>query len=332
MRVTHSEVLIIGAGIAGLAAARRVHEADLTCRLLEKSRGLGGRCATRRFHNASFDHGAQFFTVRNPPLKALAESWLEQDSIREWCRGFPCAATGAGAGVDGYPRYCSSPGMNRLPKVLGSGLTIEKQVLVTSIERAADGWHVASSDERHWHSHALIVTAPLPQTLALLEPDVSRQVLTCFPALQEVDYDPCFTVMLALSGESGVPPPGAIREPNSAIDWIADNSMKHETGGPAALTVHTSAAFTRRHFDAPQEDVAAAVIEEVQPYLMADVAAWQVHRWRYAKPREPLSVGALALPGTHPLVLSGDYLNTPARLEGAFDSGISAATYILAQS
>ena len=326
---TDTPVLIVGAGIAGLAAGRWLHGAGIGCRILEKSGGLGGRCATRRFDGASFDHGAQFFTTRNRDLQALTLKWLEQGQLREWCRGFPLSGS-AQSGLDGYPRYCSSPGMNQLPKLLAGDLDIEKNILVTDIARDSNGWHVSSQCGRRWRSDFLVMTAPLPQTFALLGHLIRQQLLDRFPELASIAYDPCFTLMLALSSESTLKPPGAIRQPVPGIDWIADNSIKHQTGGPAALTIHSGAKFTRRFFDAPHARVAATIIDAVHPWLSSKVESWQLQRWRYARPRNPLAVATLALDDTY-LVLCGDYLNAPARIEGAFDSGVAAARSILRQ-
>jgi renalase len=328
--LTYTPVLIVGAGIAGLAAGRWLHDAGIGCRILEKSRGLGGRCATRRFDGGSFDHGAQFFTTRHRDLQVLSRKWLEQGQLREWCRGFPLSGS-AQSGVDGCPRYCSSPGMNQLPKLLAGDLTIEKNILVTDIARNAHGWHVSSQCGRRWRSDFLVMTAPLPQTFALLGDLIRQQLLDRFPELASVGYDPCFTLMLALAGESTLGLPGAMREPAAGIDWIADNSIKHQTGGSAALTIHSGAEFTRHYFDAPHQRVAAAIIDAVHPWLGSKVESWQLQRWRYARPRNPLAVATLALDDTHPLVLSGDYLGAPARIEGAFDSGVAAARSILRQ-
>ncbi|MFT5130073.1 MAG: renalase, partial [Rhodothermales bacterium] len=162
--------------------------------------------------------------------------------------------------------------------------------------------------------------------------DFCGQLLAHVPDLNGIDYDPCFTVMLALKGESLIPEPGAIRSPNSVIDWIADNSRKHDTGKSAAVTVHCSADFSRQYFDAPHEDVAAAIIEAASPWLGCEVEAWQVHRWRYAKPRHSLAIPTVALGDKHPLLLCGDYLSASARIEGAFDSGVAAAEHILAHT
>jgi renalase len=329
MYTTEVPVLIVGAGIAGLAAGKTLQDSGVDCCILEKSRGLGGRCASRRFHGASFDHGAQFFTTRNSGLQALTAKWVEQEAIREWCFGFPDGRDLGQSGIDGYPRYCSSPGMNQLGKLLATSLTVENRVPVTEVLRDGDVWKVSSECGREWQSQALLMTPPLPQTLGMLTEDLHTEVLTRFPDLESVDYAPCFTVMLSLTGPSHIPMPGAIKAPNAMIDWLADNSQKHRTGQVAALTVHTSADFSRDYFDRPQEDVAAAVIDAVRPWLGSAVEAWQVHRWRYARPSRPLAVGTLALGGPQPLVLAGDYLNAPARIEGAFDSGVAAATYVL---
>ena len=91
------QVVVVGAGLAGLAAARMLNESGHDVIVLEKSRATGGRCATRRIGDAVFDHGAQFFTARSDEFSELVELWRDADVAREWCRGF-------GAG-DGHARY-----------------------------------------------------------------------------------------------------------------------------------------------------------------------------------------------------------------------------------
>ena len=95
--------LIIGAGIAGLLAARTLQERGLQVTVLDKGRGVGGRMATRRIGSAVFDHGAQFFTARDPRFQALVNSWLAAEVAAEWCRGF--AGPEGVRQDDGHPRY-----------------------------------------------------------------------------------------------------------------------------------------------------------------------------------------------------------------------------------
>ncbi|MEY4299451.1 MAG: hypothetical protein RIR25_687, partial [Verrucomicrobiota bacterium] len=82
------DTIVLGAGIAGLAAAGVLRGAGREVLMLEKSRGLGGRAATRRWDNLPVDHGAQFFTARSGEFRAQVDTWLAQDICHEWCRGF----------------------------------------------------------------------------------------------------------------------------------------------------------------------------------------------------------------------------------------------------
>ena len=98
--------LIIGAGMSGLLAARRLQQSGLKVTVLDKGRGLGGRMATRRILDGVFDHGAQFFTVRAPAFQDCVDEWLAEGAAQLWATGFASAA-GQAPG-DGYPRYRGS--------------------------------------------------------------------------------------------------------------------------------------------------------------------------------------------------------------------------------
>lgn len=66
MKHTTPQVLIIGAGLAGLACARRLKEAGLTCTVLEASDGIGGRARTDRVEGFQLDRGFQVFLTGYP--------------------------------------------------------------------------------------------------------------------------------------------------------------------------------------------------------------------------------------------------------------------------
>ena len=76
----HFDAIVIGAGISGLAAATELARAGCKTIILEKSRGIGGRMATRRVGAAVCDHGAQFFTVRT---RAFAATVTEAEAAAQ---------------------------------------------------------------------------------------------------------------------------------------------------------------------------------------------------------------------------------------------------------
>ncbi len=140
--------IVIGAGIAGLLAAGTISEAGHPVIVLEKSRGVGGRMATRRFQNGIFDHGAQFFTVREPTFEALVADWQERGLILRWANGF--AQPNGETKLDGHPRYRGRNGMTAIAKALAQTLEVEVNTHVRAISSNRSGWliHLQTGETR----------------------------------------------------------------------------------------------------------------------------------------------------------------------------------------
>lgn len=342
------DVVVVGAGIAGLCAAGELVRAGRRVLVVDKSRGIGGRMATRRVGGAVCDHGAQFFTVRGRAFGGLVADAHASGAVETWCTGFGRAA-GLPATVepaaDGHARWRGTRGMTDLPKFLvdrlaadghGEPCLVSTSTRVTSIGTRGDRVIVAveaEGREATLDAAAAVVTAPVPQALdlfaaggATLEPE-SREVLAT------VDYDPCFALMLVLDRPSRVPPPGGIQFPAEAggpIAWLADNMQKGISKLPA-LTVHATGAFSRRHFDVPPDEVCAILLDAVRPWIDGDPATAVVerslHRWKFALPTTILDAPCVAAAQTPPIVCCGDAFAGP-RVEGAASSGLAAGRWL----
>ncbi len=114
--------VVVGAGISGLVAARELSAAGWQVVVLEEASGVGGRMATCRIGKGTFDHGAQFFTVRSERFERLVAGWLEANVVEEWTRGFADAE--GKHNYDGHPRYRGSEGMISIPRYLACGLDV----------------------------------------------------------------------------------------------------------------------------------------------------------------------------------------------------------------
>ena len=162
-----SDIVVVGAGLSGLTAARSLQEKGHKVIVLDKGRGLGGRMATRRITApdgsvALFDHGAQFFTVRNPVFQQLVDQWIADGIVREWCRGF--------VADDGHPRYVANNGMAALTKHIAQGLDVRTSTLVFAVKPCdADPkkWTVVIDDNSRIDCDAVLMTCPLPQSYSL---------------------------------------------------------------------------------------------------------------------------------------------------------------------
>lgn len=322
--------LVVGAGIAGLLAARTLREQGLRVTVLDKGRGVGGRMATRRIGAAVFDHGAQFFTVRDSRFAALVSTWLSAEVAVEWCRGF-ADAEGAAAG-DGHPRYRGKQGMTAVPKHLALGLDVLLGQRVTSVEAQGARWSVRTHVGARYTADALVLTAPVPQSLAVLEAGSTALPAEPLRALQAIGYDPCLALLIQPT-KSAVPAPGGMHLAGEPLSWIADNRQKG-ISAREAVTLHAGAGFSRAHWDTVEHEVvslllsAAAVWLSEAALLSEPAADIQVHRWRYAKPATLHPDSCLSLTEPLPLVFAGDAFGTP-RVEGAALSGLAAAQAVL---
>lgn len=323
--------LIIGAGIAGLTAAHHLRQAGLAVTLIDKGRRAGGRMATRRLEDAVFDHGAQFITVRTRPFSHQMDLWRSQGLAVEWARGFPTFDNGALTAEDPserHPRFRGLTGMNSLPQSLVSTLSLHTGERVTHLTATASAWQAFTESGLTFTAQSLLLTAPLPQSLALLGslslPAALHQQLAA------VQYDRCLAALLLLDGPSLIPPPGGVRFPSGPVAWLADNHLKGISPRPGAVTIHAAPAFSEQYWDAPPEEVIASLHRALLALLgPASIRAFHLHRWRYSQPVNPIPASCLFSAEPLPLAFAGDAFGRP-RVEGAALSGLAAAQRLLA--
>jgi len=295
------------------------------------------------------DHGAQFFTVRSESFGGMVTAAREAGAVATWCEGFSRAASidaTVTPATDGHARWRGASGMTDLPKWLTAQLPPDRCVVRTAVKVSAigvDGDRVRISldpgpeagEPTTLHAAAAIVTSPVPQSLDLfaaggllaaeggIAPDVHRQLAT-------VTYDPSFALILALNRPSLVPPPGGIQFAGGPISWLADNQQKGISTVPA-ITVHASGSFSRQHFDDPPEEVAAALIELVRPWIDGDpstaIVGQSLHRWKFAAPTTIIPAPLVAAVTTPPIVCCGDAFGGP-KVEGAASSGLAAGRWV----
>jgi renalase len=329
--MTVGSCLIVGAGLAGLLAAHRLQGAGIDVTLLEQAPGVGGRMATQRvefpkFAPAVFDHGAQFFTVREQRFQSLVDKWRADSKVRLWSRGF---ATGDGSYyADGHPRYCGSSGMSAIPQRLAQGSNCHLGAVVSSVEQYQDGWQaLMANGGSHW-AEALILTPPVPQSLGLLDAGTFKLPGAARRVLESITYEPCIALMLLLDGPGGIPEPGGMWPLGEPIAWLADNHRKGISPRPGAITIHAGPDFSSERWNTDDQIISRELTTTAADWLQAAVVFSQVHRWRYSKPIRTHSEPYLAIQTGAPLLFAGDAFAGP-RVEGAALSGLAAADWLL---
>ncbi|NJN48096.1 MAG: FAD-dependent oxidoreductase [Candidatus Competibacteraceae bacterium] len=182
-------VAIIGAGIAGLCAARILHDQGHIVQVFEKARGPGGRTATRRSGGYAFDHGAQYFTVKDPRFDCQVESWLDAGIVQPW-QGPIAALTGGEITFkpNQIKRYVGVPGMSAMARHLGHEVPIRYQTHVLDLNRVGNHWCLTDEAVQPIGDFdTVLLTTPPLQALPLLKliPKLAQQVSL-------VDMAPCW--------------------------------------------------------------------------------------------------------------------------------------------
>ena len=151
-----ADVLVIGAGMAGLTSAAELQRAGCRVLVLDKGRGVGGRLASRRIEGAAFDHGAQFITARTSRFAELVEEGRRAGVVEEWHRG-------SFEGPDGHARWRGHPAMNAIAKHLAQGLAIRLDTRVRTFQ--VHGWLYSKPLQVDEHPCAMVGRVP-PLVLA----------------------------------------------------------------------------------------------------------------------------------------------------------------------
>jgi renalase len=326
--VSSRSCVVVGAGISGLLAARELATAGWRVVVLEKGSGVGGRMATRHLENGTFDNGAQFFTVRSDRFGGLVRGWLESGYVVEWSRGFAGAENRFDE--DGHPRYRGADGMSTVPEHLARGLDVRVGERGVAARLRRELWEVDTESGSQLTAEALLLTAPIPQSLALFReeaalPEEARR------RLEVASYSPCLALMALLDGPTGVPEPGGVQIKGEPLDWIGDNRRKGISRAPA-VTIHAGPEWSRAHFDEEETRVVASLLafagEQLRTDLTTRVVSTSLARWRYSWVTRPFPESCLVARREPPLIFAGDAFG-PSKVEGAALSGLVAADHLL---
>ena len=336
-------IAIVGAGMAAITCARTLMQAGHSVTVFEKSRGAGGRMSTRSSAFGSFDHGAQYFTVRDARFE-LALSTVP-GVCRRWSANTVQVLDSHGrvaeAGLPARePHWVAKPGMNALVKAWAQPLAIELETRVVAIEKDALNarqWQLRTAgkdDSSHVFSgfDTVVLAIPGPQAHALLQTHAKGAALA--KKVEKSTVAPCWTLMLAFpqAVQPGLttlgPQWNAARSTHHRIAWLARESSKPGRGAIERWTVQASAAWSQEHLQDDPARVSAKLLKAFTEVtgIRAQPGHTEVHRWLYAKTEKPLGTSHL-WDGKAGLGVCGDWC-LGHRVENAFVSGLEMALAI----
>ncbi|MDH4379227.1 MAG: NAD(P)-binding protein [Vampirovibrionales bacterium] len=320
-------VAIVGAGIAGLLLGQQLQDLGHSVVLLDKGRSVGGRLATRRGvldteddlskvqMPIRWDHGAQYFSAHSLAFQQIVTTWQTQGWIKEWEE----------VSIPNHPRWIANDGMSALCKHLATPLTVfcNQQVTVLSYQQGL--WTLQTDSNQSLQAHHVVLTAPTPQVLNLLQQ--SDLALTDHQnmVLQSIQYSPCLAMLGLVSNKSFLPSSlaeGFLRlNDHPSISWMANNTAKGISNAASqSLTIHATAAWSQQHWDDSDVAILSSLTKELAPFITRET--WQqtqLKRWKYALVTQAASEAFTSLT-THPnLWAAGDGF-VSGKVEGSVSS------------
>jgi predicted NAD/FAD-dependent oxidoreductase len=289
--------------------------------VVEKARGPGGRMSTRRNADLRFDHGAQYFTARDPRFLRHVVAWQERGLVRVWdARIATIGDRDSSNQSQGTERFVAVPGMSAICSELARELPdCRFGWAVRQLKRLEKRWILTSFEGQTLECDVLLMTTPPEQARALLtDPEVDELI-------SGVEMMPCWALMLVLDKPLFAEYDAAFVN-QGPLSWVSSQRSRPERPAANAWVLHASPQWSAMHLEKSADEVRDLLLEAARELPLSQVFTVEsavAHRWRYALARQPLNCGAIWL-GSKNLALAGDWCHG-SRVEGAFLSGTAAA-------
>lgn len=310
MDSSSAPVVVVGAGISGVACARALDQAGVPVVLLDRGHRVGGRMASKRLGERSVDLGASYFTVSDDRFAAVVEDWRAAGLAREWTDTFEVRGPGEAPTRKSGPVRWAAPGALRsLVEALAEGLDLRREAVTRVTREAGDGQLQVDGTP----AAAVVLAMPDAQAASLLGAGLEDLSDSLDRAWEPV------LALVATYAERSWPADfdGAFVHDDADIEWIADDGRRRGDDAPV-LVAHSTSERAARHLDDPDSATHALVAALRRVMQLDEPAETLVKRWSLAKPAGRREAPHLL--DDRLLGVCGDGWGTP-KVEGAYLSG-----------
>lgn len=324
-------VAVIGAGVAGLAAARALAKDGHSAVVFEKTKEVGGRIETIAHGGYLFDSGATTIAPRGRVLEDVMFRELEAEGIVQieapiYVHNSLRVSPGDPA-KNRVHRFAYVAGNVELPKRLAKGLDIRFESEIGSLTPSGHGFTIAGEE-----FEAVILAIPTPLTQPILE-----TVSETRPFANTL-YRPCLSVLLGFPNPGPEVPYHALVDPEGGhpLVWMSIESAKclgRAPEGKTAIVAQLGPQFSKLHFESEAEVIGDATIDMIVRLYGKSWDAPEVllvRRWLYSQPEMTALFDSVNRPHSK-LIVAGDGV-MGGRTEYAFDSGVRAAKLLMENS
>jgi predicted NAD/FAD-dependent oxidoreductase len=318
-------IAIVGAGLAGLSCAAKLQAQGFKVQVFEKSRGPSGRMSTRNGKDWTADHGAQYFTARDPLFIEELNNWINAGVSAAWHPHIKVFENGQWhESASTEKRYVGIPAMNSPGKYLAENLPIHFNQTIDQIDRQDGQWLIHSVEAGNIKQQFdwLVLALPAAQTFTL-----SNLV---DKSIEETDAQikmmGCWTIIANFAEKLNMPFDAAFIN-DEIIGWICRNNSKPARQGLETWTIHANPQWSQQWIELEKEEAGKRILECAKRLgLDCQNAQISVHRWRYASGSIDVNPGFRIYQHLK-LGLCGDWLHG-GRVEGAWLSGYQLALQI----
>jgi predicted NAD/FAD-dependent oxidoreductase len=268
------DYIVLGAGLSGLHCAKKIKEQNLgSVFVVEKSRGVGGRMATRRTLDTRFDHGAQFYRLKED-IASLHQFWKDKEVTHSWFNS-----------LEGK-HWCANLGMTALAKSISTDLEIGLEKQINSITYENNLWKISTDKNEQWFCRNLILSSPLPQSIKLLEGAINHESfnLEKFSELKKIEYTKALIALVVLEEEIFINESGYIEFNSGNFFSIADQKRKG-ISEISAITITMSPQFSEDCFDQKDDETLGQILKKISTqFPEIKVKSAELKKWRYCRP------------------------------------------------
>ncbi|MBV0922783.1 FAD-dependent oxidoreductase [Halomicroarcula limicola] len=336
---------VVGAGAAGAAATYALRDAPVEVTVLEKSRGVCGRAATRRNGGCVYEYGANYLKDDDDRVTELVTDELPTDGLVDVDDPIYAFERDGeiheGRDADEH-KWTYEAGITQLAKRLfaETDAEIRHEVRVETLERVGDGWRISDDEGTDCGRYdGVLLTPPAPQTADILgqaewNHDDRRSIRQ---TVASVPYRTVVAGVLHYPFELDVPWYAAVNaDKDHDIGWVGREECKagHVPDGESLLLVQMNEGWSVANYDERPDALLDRIAQRTAHLLDDDRLTdpdWTDHQhWRYSQSEATVDHDEIAVARDHDLFFAGDWVAEESRLHAALRNGLDTGETIAA--
>ncbi len=321
-------VAVIGAGITGVTLAN-ILKKKVTITVFEKSRGVGGRMATRRAEPYQFNHGAQYFKVENKEFEYFLQPLMSNKIIKplesnqiEILNKKVIKSTK----IYNKKYYTAESKMNSVVKYLiNNNFFIKLLCKIEKTIKENDKWFVIDSDKVYYGPYDwLFITIPPYQATEILNDNFKF-----LDILKKIKMRSCYSLMLGFDKVKEFDFDSALFL-DEDVQWLSIRRKIIENKEYYNLLINSSYNFAEQNINGSKDKISDYLIKKVSDILKCQLNNYEykdLHFWRYAMSEKNNNLGSL-LDEDLKIIVCGDWCMN-GKVEGGFLSAKDAVNKLL---